>query len=175
MAPCTSTAAPSRLRSSANSSVICVEPSELTEVIDSSPAIIENWFSSGVATDEPIVSGLAPGRLAVTTALGRIVGIDPAPPRIEAAQQRRDPRLEFRIGQAQDLSQFPDATFDVAYMNSVLNWIDDRPKALGEAYRVLKPRGRFGIGTTVRDRPNQLRLLEGRAWKAARERATGRR
>lgn len=53
-------------------------------------------------------------------------------------------------------------------MNSVLNWIDDRPKALGEAYRVLKPSGRLGIGTTVRDRPNQLRLLERHAWKAAR-------
>src|SRR5581483_8109081 len=66
MAACTSTAAPSRLRFRSNSSVICVEPSELTDVIDSSPAIIENWFSSGVATDEPIVSGLAPGSCAVT-------------------------------------------------------------------------------------------------------------
>jgi ubiquinone/menaquinone biosynthesis C-methylase UbiE len=44
-------------------------------------------------------------------------------------------------------------------MNSVFNWIDDRPKALGEAYRVSKPRGRLGIGTTLRDQPNQLRLL----------------
>jgi ubiquinone/menaquinone biosynthesis C-methylase UbiE len=99
---------------------------------------------------------------------GRIVGVDPAPPRIEVAQQRDDSRLEFWIGQAQDLSQFPDAAFDAAYRNSVFNWIDDRPKALGEAYRVLKPRGRVGIGTTVRDRPNQLRLLERRAWKAVR-------
>jgi SAM-dependent methyltransferase len=123
--------------------------------------------------DRVLDIGCGTGRLAAFAvehvgAQAHIVGIDPAPPRIEVAQQRRDPRLEFRIGQAQDLSQFADATFDVAYMNSVLNWIDDRPKALGEAYRVLKPRGRFGIGTTVRDRPNQLRLLEGRAWKAAR-------
>jgi SAM-dependent methyltransferase len=29
---------------------------------------------------------------------GRIVGVDPAPPRIQVAQQRGDPRLEFRIG-----------------------------------------------------------------------------
>ena len=117
--------------------------------------------------------GCGTGRLAAFAvehvgAQARIVGVDPAPPRIEVAQERRDPRLEFRVGQAQDLSQFPDATFDVAYMNSVLNWIDDRPKALGEAYRVLKPRGRLGIGTTVRDRPNQLRSLERRAWKAVR-------
>jgi arsenite methyltransferase len=123
--------------------------------------------------DRVLDIGCGTGRLAAFAvehvgAQARIVGVDPAPPRIEVAQERRDPRLEFRIGQAQDLSQFPDATFDVAYMNSVLNWIDDRPKALGEAYRVLKPRGRLGIGTTVRDRPNQLRLLERQAWKAAR-------
>src|SRR5262249_46988450 len=71
LAPCTSTAAPSRLRLRSNSSVICVEPSEFTEVIDSRPAIIENWFSSGVATDAPIVSGPAPGRLAVTSSVGK--------------------------------------------------------------------------------------------------------
>jgi hypothetical protein len=71
IAACTSTAAPSRLRFKSNSSVICVDPSELTEVIDSSPAIIENWFSSGVATDEPIVSGLAPGNCAVTSSVGK--------------------------------------------------------------------------------------------------------
>jgi len=51
--------------------VICVEPSELTDVIDSRPAIIENWFSSGVATDAPIVSGLAPGSCAVTSSVGK--------------------------------------------------------------------------------------------------------
>jgi SAM-dependent methyltransferase len=122
--------------------------------------------------DRVLDIGCGTGRLAAFAvervgAEGRIVGIDPAPPRIQVAQRRRDARLEFRIGHAQDLSQFPDATFDAAYMNSVLKWIDDRPKALGEAYRVLKPRGRLGIGTTVRDRPNQLRLLERRAWEVA--------
>ncbi len=71
IAPCTSTAAPSRLRLSANSSVICVEPSELTDVICSSPEMVENWFSSGVATEAPIVSGLAPGSCAVTSSVGK--------------------------------------------------------------------------------------------------------
>ncbi len=59
------------LRLSANSSVICVEPSEFTEVIPSRPAMVENWFSSGVATADAIVSGLAPGRLAVTSSVGK--------------------------------------------------------------------------------------------------------
>src|SRR6266404_2045391 len=60
---------------------------------------------------------------------GRIVGIDPASPRIQVAQGRADPRLEFRVGEAQQLSQFPDRTFDVAYLNSVFNWIRDKPRA----------------------------------------------
>src|SRR6185295_2424604 len=71
IAPWTSTAAPSRLRLRSNSSVICVEPSEFTDVICDSPEIVENWFSSGVATDAPIVSGLAPGNDAETSSVGK--------------------------------------------------------------------------------------------------------
>ena len=41
-------------------------PSALVEVMESRPAMVENCFSSGVATEEAMVSGLAPGRLAVT-------------------------------------------------------------------------------------------------------------
>ena len=128
-------------------------------------------------TDRVLDVGCGTGRLAAFTvervgAEGRVVGVDPMPPRIQLALQRGDRRLEFRIGQAQDLSPFGDATFDVAYMNSVLNWIDDRPKAFGEAYRVLKPRGRLGVATTVRDRPNQLRLLAHRAERIATGRGT---
>jgi ubiquinone/menaquinone biosynthesis C-methylase UbiE len=123
--------------------------------------------------DRVLDIGCGTGRLAAFAvehlgAGGRLVGIDPAPPRVQLAQQRRDPRLEFRIGRAEDLASFPNASFAVAYMNSVLNWIDDRPKALLEAYRILQPGGRLGIATTVRDRPNQLRLLERRAWRTVR-------
>ncbi len=71
MAACTSTAAPSSLRLRSNSKVICVEPSEFDEDMEFSPAIVENWFSSGVATAEAMVSGLAPGRLAVTCRVGK--------------------------------------------------------------------------------------------------------
>ena len=34
------------------------------------PGMVENSFSSGVATDEAMVSGLAPGRLALTEMVG---------------------------------------------------------------------------------------------------------
>ena len=58
-----------RLRS--NCSVICVEPCELLEVICDRPEMSENWRSSGWATLEAMVSGLAPGRLAETWMVGK--------------------------------------------------------------------------------------------------------
>ena len=67
----TSCAAASILRESSNWMVMLVDPSELVEVIDSIPAIVENCFSSGVATEEAIVSGSAPGKLADTLIVGK--------------------------------------------------------------------------------------------------------
>ena len=54
-----------------NCSVIWVMPRAFAELIESTPAIVENWRSSGVATDEAMVSGFAPGRLAETRIVGK--------------------------------------------------------------------------------------------------------
>ena len=59
------------LRSSENCKVIEVVPWALVELNESSPAIVENWPSRGVATADAIVSGDAPGRLAVTEMVGK--------------------------------------------------------------------------------------------------------
>ena len=48
-----------------------VEPSELDEVISVTPAMRPNCRSSGVATDDAIVSGLAPGSDADTEIVGK--------------------------------------------------------------------------------------------------------
>ncbi len=48
-----------------------VPPCELVELIEFSPAMVANCFSSGSATAEAIVSGLAPGRLAPTWMVGK--------------------------------------------------------------------------------------------------------
>src|SRR5579862_1095129 len=71
MAACTSRAAAlmSRLRSNCN--VILVEPRLLDDVISVTDAIRLNWRSSGVATDEAMVSGLAPGNPACTEMVGK--------------------------------------------------------------------------------------------------------
>src|SRR5215472_3786336 len=59
----------SRLRS--NCSVTPVLPRPLEEVICVTPAIRPNWRSRGVATEEAIVSGLAPGRPEPTEIVGK--------------------------------------------------------------------------------------------------------
>ena len=46
-------------------------PSTLTEVICATPEICANWRSSGCATVLAIVSGLAPGNLALTMMVGK--------------------------------------------------------------------------------------------------------
>src|ERR1700722_8813985 len=66
----TSRAAASTLRFRSNCIVMLVEPSWLDEVICVMPAMRPNWRSSGVATAEAIVSGLAPGKPAPTLIVG---------------------------------------------------------------------------------------------------------
>src|SRR5579864_2987434 len=59
----------SRFRS--NCRVILVWPRVLDEVISVTEAMRPNWRSSGVATDEAMVSGLAPGNCAPTEMVGK--------------------------------------------------------------------------------------------------------
>src|ERR1700721_4097551 len=48
-----------------------VVPRKLEEVISVMPAIRPNWRSNGVATDEAMISGLAPGSEAATEIVGK--------------------------------------------------------------------------------------------------------
>src|SRR5438128_11485861 len=50
--------------------VTCVDPRLLVDVISLMPAMRPNCRSSGVATDDAIVSGLAPGSRASTLIVG---------------------------------------------------------------------------------------------------------
>src|ERR1039457_5510663 len=71
MAACTSRAAASMLRFRSNCRVILVDPRLLDEVISVTDAMRVNWRSSGVTTDEAMVSGLAPGKPACTEIVGK--------------------------------------------------------------------------------------------------------
>ena len=48
-----------------------LDPRVLDEVISVTAAMRPNWRSSGVATEEAMVSGLAPGRPALTEMVGK--------------------------------------------------------------------------------------------------------
>src|SRR5215471_6201791 len=64
-------AALSILRARSNWTVTRVAPNELREVSSVTPAISPSRRSSGAATVAAIVSGSAPGRLAVTLMVGK--------------------------------------------------------------------------------------------------------
>ena len=96
-----------------------------------------------------------PGYVAVAAArLGcSVVGIDFSSEMITLARemtQHVDPRLEFREGDAEDLN-FPGGSFDAVVMNFGMLHLGMPDRAIAEAFRVLRPGGRFAF--TVWDAP----------------------
>jgi arsenite methyltransferase len=89
---------------------------------------------------------------------GRVVGIDLSPEMLAVARAGQAeagfPQVEFYEAPVEALP-FPDTSFDVALSNGVLNLVPDKPAALREIFRVLRPGGRLqacDIGL-VGDRP----------------------
>jgi SAM-dependent methyltransferase len=80
---------------------------------------------------------------------GQVVGIDMTPAMIEkarsAAEETGTSNVEFRHGYSETLP-IEDAWADVVISNGVLNLVPDKPTALQEMARILKPGGRLQIG-----------------------------
>ncbi|MBB3810453.1 class I SAM-dependent methyltransferase [Pseudochelatococcus contaminans] len=116
--------------------------------------------------------GAGTGRLAEYVASivgpsGRVVAVDPLPLRVDLARRRANGRFEVSVAQAEDLSAFPDESFDAVYLNSVFHWVQDKPRALAEARRVLRKGGRIALNTQNPDKPHDLRYLVEEAVTAA--------
>ncbi|MDX1623829.1 MAG: methyltransferase domain-containing protein [Gemmatimonadota bacterium] len=79
---------------------------------------------------------------------GRVIGVDMTPAMLErarnAAEEAGFENVEFREGLMEELP-VEDEWADVVISNGVLNLTPDKPRALAEMRRVLKPGGRLQI------------------------------
>lgn len=70
-----------------------------------------------------------------------VIGIDQAEGFLLTARDKvPDPRVKFDVGQAQSLP-FPSQSFDIVVSGLMLNFVSDRPEALGEMKRVARGDG----------------------------------
>lgn len=112
------------------------------------PALFEHW-GPVVAEIAQIRRGdsvldVACGTGALTRAAlervgsqGKVVGLDPNQDMLSVAS-RKSPKIEWRDGKAEALP-FPDSSFDAVVSQFGFMFFDDRPGALREMMRVLRP------------------------------------
>lgn len=122
--------------------------------------------------------GLGPGLLAADLAAmvgegGRAAGIDRSQDMVDMSKARcaEFGWTDFRVADATDLP-FEDGSFDAVTATQVYEYVEDLPKALAEAHRVLRPGGRLFVLDTdwdsvcwaTDDRARMRRVLD--AWDA---------
>jgi SAM-dependent methyltransferase len=75
----------------------------------------------------------------------RMVGVDLQAAFIDYANSKKGPRETYRVADMQSLDGVPDAEFDIAVSYISLVDVPDEQAAIRQAFRVLKPGGRFVV------------------------------
>ncbi len=83
-------------------------------------------------------------RLAAKYPDARLAGLDPVPEMLEVARGKLSPRVDLRVGWANELP-WPDDSFDVVVSCNMFHYITHPVDAVHEMERVLRPGGRIVI------------------------------
>lgn len=111
--------------------------------VDSGQTVLDVGCGAGVDT---ILAAMKVG------SRGRALGVDMVPAMLERARQNLGQTTLGNVGFQEASAEalpFTDGCVDVVISNGVFNLVPDKPRALAEALRVLKPGGRLLLADQV--------------------------
>ena len=98
---------------------------------------------------------------------GRVCGVDLTEDMVRRARKNMKKigveNAEIEVVASERLP-YPDAVFDVAISNGVINLSPNKPRLFGEIYRVLKPGGRLQFADIIREADSPSSAVDARSW-----------
>lgn len=101
---------------------------------------IRRELLAGLGGDVLEIGAGAGANFALYPEAARVIALEPDPHMLKRARDKARPNIEIRTGPAERLP-FPDASFDAVVSTLVMCSVDDLPRSLAEARRVLRPAG----------------------------------